>query len=360
MENPLLLSAIGGGTEAAYIRLQLATGVFGTILLHRIIVLGKEPSAVDLGSSVLWHETMHAIFHLHEDELASVGVTDDEVLTTYLDRLADSGSGTVSLIDSTLVLADQELEKARDGMTFDAAFVEGRVHMFGVFARDFLENPTGTQGAPRPAITADALVVARALSGFGVDPQVILASYVEVCKAAQDSGIVSVFSNFGTGDTYTTNSSWQLGGPADWPYYHDGWGAAFTPAQSASLDTLRVVLNHQGEGNEFDVSVWSDSGNFPGAVLESFHFSNAADVFPGTLLEANSTVRPLLAAGAQYWVVVSVPSSPRVWGGWHQSLSSIGDQGRWVYMINGGPWEAVVWTEGFTRGVFEVIGTPIP
>lgn len=171
---------------------------------------------------------------------------------------------------------------------------------------------------------------------------------------AASAGPIAVFSNFGPGNTYNTSSAWTIGYPN--PAFLNVYGAAFTPLQAVIFDDLQVVLEHQGGANQFVVSLNADSGNLPGAALESFFLDNqASNLFSGNLLTEASALHPLLNAGTQYWVVVS-PASQGDVGGW---LSSPSDQNRWAAEESSG-WFPLDLTGSFNRGVFAVDGSAVP
>jgi hypothetical protein len=164
------------------------------------------------------------------------------------------------------------------------------------------------------------------------------------------AGSIIVFSNFGPGNTYKRSSAWGIGNSAD-PSSLNIYGAAFTPSQTVTLNSITLALNHQTGANQFVVSLNAESGNLPGAVVESFALNNVVrSVYSGSILTETSALRPLLNAGARYWIVVS-PAVPTSGGGW---LSALNDQGRWAVETTRG-WSAVTLRSG-NRGVFAVIG----
>jgi hypothetical protein len=170
------------------------------------------------------------------------------------------------------------------------------------------------------------------------------------------SGSHSLFNNFGSGNTYITNNSWQLGGPSGHAFINS-LAAAFTAPQMATLGSISLALNYQGGSDYFTVYLYTDSGGLPAAPIESFALaSNVPDIFSGTLVTVSSSTHPVLTAGSVYWIVVEA-SLPGDWGGW---LSSLNDGGVWATMTNGGAWTRVQLAPGATRGVFEVTGTPVP
>lgn len=240
----------------------------------------------------------------------------------------------------------------------------------GTLAYDwkFTERPPGTRAVLQFATSATPTFVADAPGTYVIRLTVsdgLTSSSSSVTVTAQSvPTLVTVFSNFGQNDTYTTNSAWQIGGPPDGSDgFNTGYAAAFRPSQTVSLSTITVVLNHRWADNTFIISLYSDdaANNSPDTLIESFTLNNqVSDAFSGTLLTLNSILHPTLVAGAQYWISVRVPSRLEG-GGW---LSSLTDQnsGYWAsYSVccAGGPgWNrGFLLPPGFTRGVFAVKGT---
>lgn len=149
---------------------------------------------------------------------------------------------------------------------------------------------------------------------------------------------------------------------------------AFTPTGDYTLDALQIVLLGPSVGTHFaNVQLMSDAGGLPGTVLESFQVVlpgssfDPATVNTGNVLLAmpvviNSTLHPLLASGAQYWL--SAGTDPNGSGMWVMSgvlptglngsvgpAAALRDDGTWVSA-------AVNPANGSTLGSFAVEGTP--
>jgi hypothetical protein len=91
--------------------------------------------------------------------------------------------------------------------------------------------------------------------------------------------------------------------------------------------------------NELTISLNADSGGAPGAVIESFTVSGAMPSFgansSGNLVTATSILQPVLTAGTDYWVVLSIPEDGTSWSAWN--LNSTGDLGPLIMYSNGTP-----------------------
>lgn len=127
-------------------------------------------------------------------------------------------------------------------------------------------------------------------------------------------------------------------------------GAAFTPGQNYRFDQFQGLLSLSQGVNDAVISLYADSGNVPGTLLESWHLVNVlTSAAAGVTL--NSVSYPALVGGQQYWITASMadPTSTGVW--W------INDNVRGIYTasLNGG-----AFTPGFSAlfQAFSVSGTP--
>ena len=149
----------------------------------------------------------------------------------------------------------------------------------------------------------------------------------------------TIFSNLGAGDSYNGSTGWTLGTPdSGTDYFVDG--SAFTVgATSLNLSTIEVAAGLTAGTNQLTINLDADSGGNPGAVIESFTINGAmpgfGSVSAGSLVTATSVLHPLLTAGSQYWVVLSVPNDGMTWAAWNQN--SIGDTGPLCRSANGSP-----------------------
>lgn len=163
----------------------------------------------------------------------------------------------------------------------------------------------------------------------------------------------TIFSNLGAGDSYNQGTGWTLGSPDPTDYFVTG--SAFTVgATSLNLSTIEVAAGLVQGTNQLTINLDADSGGSPGALIESFTINGAMPTFgafsSGNLVTATSVLHPLLTAGSQYWVVLSVPNDGTTWAAWNQN--SIGDTGPFAQSDNGSP------LNGFTntRGAMLITG----
>lgn len=161
-----------------------------------------------------------------------------------------------------------------------------------------------------------------------------------------------IFSNFSAGSpSFDTNTGITL---------NDSGGndlktsLSFVPSATYRLTQLDLVtsLASVSETNLLDLTISSDSGGNPGAVLETFTFNGSMGVL-GTnpsILTATSVLNPFLVNGSTYWITAEAAPNARVV--WNFNNQSPNDTGL-VDQFSGGSWSS----RSLTRGVFDVQGT---
>ncbi|HYL65276.1 MAG TPA: M23 family metallopeptidase [Candidatus Methylomirabilis sp.] len=165
-----------------------------------------------------------------------------------------------------------------------------------------------------------------------------------------------IFSNFGPGDTFSDQHGWSLGfvcgPPLCVPAYSQVVANGFSVAgKDFTLDKIEVALSGSNGVSELDMAIRSDSGDQPGPILETFHISGVIPVFPsGAKVSVSSSLRPSLAAGSKYWIVINM-SDPNSRGAWDfNTINDIGPLG--TLNAFGGSW----FISNATRGAFRVTG----
>lgn len=123
------------------------------LLLFNDLVLADEPLNLNPYDSDLFHEMMHAIFDDgHDNELRDLGVSNDEIITTYLDDV-------IININNWLVPVEAVLEKARDGEICDPMDIQIKLDTF----------VEGLEGSFKN-LTPEALNLVKDMTGFYADP----------------------------------------------------------------------------------------------------------------------------------------------------------------------------------------------
>jgi hypothetical protein len=174
----------------------------------------------------------------------------------------------------------------------------------------------------------------------------ILSLFVVPCYAGP------IFSTLGPGDSYALGSGYTIGIP-DW---NQGNQFSFSGSTPYFLDTIELAVGLVTGTNQLDVFLMSDASGEPGAIIETFSFTDAMGSFgqSNPLLVGNSVLRPILNPGTPYWLFASAPNSD-TWAAWN--ISSPGVLGLRASRQGTGSWSITTDTE---MAAFRVSGTPIP
>jgi len=127
-----------------------------------------------------------------------------------------------------------------------------------------------------------------------------------------------------------------------------GFQFSFAGPQSYSLDTIGVAAYWAFGSDPLTISLRTDVGGQPGAVLESFSFP-----YPNTpVLVGTSASHLLLTPGTNYWLIGAASDNVRVVWNFSSTLSGTGPAA-WS-MDAGSTW----YTGTYNRGAFRINGTP--
>lgn len=171
---------------------------------------------------------------------------------------------------------------------------------------------------------------------------------------------ITIYSNFGPGYTYNINAAYPVTGIAAPDYDKFDIALDFIPTGTYGLDSITVAMcigNQSVSVNEVALSICSDAGGQPGAVLESWTIPVPIEYGFGFIynppLSANSVLNPLLTSGTRYWLLAEAATDESVleW-----NLSSPTDVGSLSFRMNGGAWT----TYETERSAFQVNGSDIP
>ena len=164
-----------------------------------------------------------------------------------------------------------------------------------------------------------------------------------------------VFSNFGPGMTFNTNTGITIDGgnlfrvtiPA----------VAFTPSESVTFSSALVAIGHSDGPNILQVLLMTSGGGLPANVIESFTLTDLPEFASGEIVVINSALRPVLTSGIQYWLV-AVPTDPDTLMAWNFSLNDFSTPS--VFSIGNitGPWFPLSPLQA--RPVFQINGEPVP
>ena len=126
---------------------------------------------------------------------------------------------------------------------------------------------------------------------------------------------LAIYSNLGPGTGYDPSWGGTLGG-----FVGANQGLAFqfsfAGPQSYLLDSVGLAVGWVTGENQLNVSVMTDAAGLPGAVLESFSFTDQLGSFGNAnpLLVGTSIAHPLLTPGTNYWLVATAPDP--TWAAW--------------------------------------------
>ena len=164
---------------AAYTSLALSSSeaqkVWGNPLSYfNDVIIGEDPTIrYDNGLAVtLIHEMFHAIFDQHDFTLFTLGVSDDEALTSYFDE-AVSNLGTLAQVETEL-----KKEKDGSGQKCSRRVVRTKLRNFTNKLRAFLRRPHDSKGHTYKPIRPPALELMKQLTGFDVPITKIVDRYL--------------------------------------------------------------------------------------------------------------------------------------------------------------------------------------
>jgi hypothetical protein len=162
---------------------------------------------------------------------------------------------------------------------------------------------------------------------------------------------VILYNTFGPGDSFNTAGGLSVSGSGS---SYAATANGFTPAQTATLDQVRVAAKLFDGTGGIDVLLASDDGTGkPDGTIEplgTFTPTGTASIFA-----LNSTTHPLLTAGTPYWVILQPdPADSNLEAVWNDSSPFVfGPKGQ-----RHSP--AGAWSTGTSnlQSAFEVLGTP--
>ncbi len=166
-----------------------------------------------------------------------------------------------------------------------------------------------------------------------------------VCAQAQ----TIVFSNFGEGESYQTNTTMGINAGFS-PAY------GFTAASGGRLDSIKTSILWVSGTNAVTLSLYTDVGGQPGTLLESLQLSDLPGLLPQTvkpLPSFSSIQKPELIAGSSYFLFASASGTASL--DWAYNNTS--DTGTLFIPSPGG---SPYIDKNATRGAFSVSVSAIP
>jgi hypothetical protein len=167
-------------------------------------------------------------------------------------------------------------------------------------------------------------------------------------------GTVTMYSNFGSGNSYDCCDGWLVSGSASGvlPYVYLE-AMAFTPTKDTyRLTQLDVAIGWGGGSNGYKLELRRDGDGQPGGRIAEWEVLGLPTFAATSSAVQTIKVRGLiiLEKGRQYWLV-PVPHSDE-WVSWN--WNSVGVTGNGAYSIDGGAiWQSLEYSP---NGAFDVLG----
>lgn len=183
---------------------------------------------------------------------------------------------------------------------------------------------------------------------------IVLTLAVVLFAACGQAGAAVVFSTLGPGDTYDTSAVVVVGNTPGLGNMSQANQFAITTPYGYYLDSVEVAAALVEGTNQLNVAVMTDASGQPGSVVDSFSFTDQMldyNTTSGSILIGTSALRPVLNAGANYWLVVSAPDTTTA--AWYESSPTV--TGGYAFRIDSGTWS--VSTSGLQA--FRINGTPV-
>ena len=160
---------------------------------------------------------------------------------------------------------------------------------------------------------------------------------------------VTIFSDFGPGNSYTSGIGWTVAGQAAGGSFQSV-AMPFTSSGDYQLSQIDIALSFADGTNSAVVTLNSDSSGMPGGVLMTWNLLNLPAFGNCCVVETLSPSSPLLlSSGAQYWLV-SNPGTSDTHDAWN--FNELGATGL-VMLNNGNGFFIAPHSE---MGAFDVLG----
>lgn len=159
------------GADALYV--DFCTDDSCPRFLFNDLVLPGAPSEVS--PQTLYHETLHALFDPHDEELKKKGMASDEALTWYMET-------SLNLVRTLLLPVEEEYAKARSGAPFNRERVEKRLDLLVKDLAAYRADPGALAGpgpGGLPPVTPEVLAAVEELTGFSFNPETVRKRYLD-------------------------------------------------------------------------------------------------------------------------------------------------------------------------------------
>jgi hypothetical protein len=150
-------------------------------------------------------------------------------------------------------------------------------------------------------------------------------------SAPLPAGVVTIYSNLGTGDqTYNPNAGVGIVGKDAGQPLPQWVGIAFTPTADHMVQAIRVGATYVSGSNEMALLLDADENGVPGAMLHAWKLSDLPNFGSCCILQTRKYLAGIpVKAGTQYWVVLrTMPQGTDTYGVWDDNFKEI--QGTWA------------------------------
>lgn len=179
----------------------------------------------------------------------------------------------------------------------------------------------------------------------------VLAAVVALVAGPARARADTIFSDFGSGDSFNTGLGYPICGTFYCPSGEGDVAAAFTPTTDFTLSQVDIALSNVSGTNGATVELVNDASGLPSStVLESWNLSGLppylSSYTPESLVSSGGVT---LSHGTQYWIV-ALPADSSTSDGWNWNIQ--GEVG--VASNDGFGW---YYSSTFTTPAFDVLGT---
>jgi len=138
-----------------------------------------------------------------------------------------------------------------------------------------------------------------------------LSALLMLASVAAPSRADTIYNDLGPGNTWIINREYDTNS--------DFMAAPIVTTGSGNLGDIMIPLFSLH--NPVELGLYTDSGDQPGALLESW--SVVVPGIPGVLTTVPSVANPFLSASTQYWFVVALTSTQKLNLAWYENNQGI-------------------------------------
>ena len=161
-----------------------------------------------------------------------------------------------------------------------------------------------------------------------------------------------IFSDLGAGNSYNCCVGFTISGPSSIPGFYAAQGDGFISPGPYNVTQIDIALTNASGTNEADISLWTNVGGLPGAILGNWTVTNQLHF--GSTSNALTSISGItgitLTSGGSYYLIAA-PIDADTWDAFNENITGAG--GPHVQNLGSG------FTGGCctaTIGAFDVLG----